>query len=107
MLRSQWRSRLPLDSTLLLSALPPAHAESSFEIDAKAAEAAGEQRLRIMLQALLSDRFKLALTRSTKVLPVYELTVAKGGPSLREVKPGAPVPSPARADPPLIRLFFV
>lgn len=31
------------------------------------------------LQTLLHDRFNLAIHRETKVLPVYELTVAKGG----------------------------
>ena len=32
-----------------------------------------------MMQTLLSERFKLALHRETKVLPVYDLVVAKGG----------------------------
>ena len=35
------------------------------------------------LQTLLRDRFKLALHRETKQLPIYELTVAKGGPKLQ------------------------
>jgi uncharacterized protein (TIGR03435 family) len=34
------------------------------------------------LQTLLQDRFKLAVHRETKELPIYELTVAKGGPKL-------------------------
>jgi len=38
-----------------------------------------EQRL----QTLLQDRFKLALHRETKELPIYDLTVAKGGPKLQ------------------------
>jgi uncharacterized protein (TIGR03435 family) len=33
-----------------------------------------------MLQALLEDRFKLTIHRETREVPVYELTVAKGGP---------------------------
>jgi uncharacterized protein (TIGR03435 family) len=44
------------------------------------------------LQTLLQDRFKLALHRETKELPVYELTVAKGGPKL-------PPPSCLQRDP--------
>jgi|HubBroStandDraft_6_1064221.scaffolds.fasta_scaffold487848_3 uncharacterized protein (TIGR03435 family) len=32
------------------------------------------------LQTLLRDRFNLTIHRETKELPVYELTVAKGGP---------------------------
>jgi uncharacterized protein (TIGR03435 family) len=34
------------------------------------------------LQTLLRERFKLAVHRETKELPVYELTVVKGGPKL-------------------------
>jgi uncharacterized protein (TIGR03435 family) len=41
-----------------------------------------------MLQALLADRFKLALHRETKELPVYALVIAKDGPKLQEAKPG-------------------
>ncbi len=40
-----------------------------------------------MLQALLSDRFKIAYHRDTKELPVFLLVVAKGGPKLPEGKP--------------------
>jgi uncharacterized protein (TIGR03435 family) len=35
------------------------------------------------LQTLLSDRFNLTIHRETKELPVYELTLAKGGPKLQ------------------------
>ena len=34
------------------------------------------------LQTLLQERFKLAVHRETRELPIYELTVAKGGPKL-------------------------
>jgi uncharacterized protein (TIGR03435 family) len=33
----------------------------------------------LMLQSLLADRFKLAVHRETRQLPVYDLTAAKGG----------------------------
>ena len=36
-----------------------------------------------MLQALLADRFKLAMHREPKVLPVYALVLAKSGPKLQ------------------------
>lgn len=41
-----------------------------------------------MLQAVLADRFKLALQREAKELPVYALAVAKNGPKLQEAKSG-------------------
>jgi uncharacterized protein (TIGR03435 family) len=37
-----------------------------------------------MLREVLADRFKLKFHRETRQLPVYELTVAKNGPKLRE-----------------------
>jgi uncharacterized protein (TIGR03435 family) len=36
----------------------------------------------LMLQSLLEERFKLKMHLETKDLPIYELTVAKGGPKL-------------------------
>ena len=40
----------------------------------------------LMLQSLLEDRFKLKLHRETKELPVYALTVAKGGIRMQRSK---------------------
>jgi bla regulator protein BlaR1 len=57
-----------------------------YDITAKASEAAGEDQLRLMLQALLAERFKLTLHRKTEDLPVYSLVVAKSGPKLHEVQ---------------------
>jgi bla regulator protein blaR1 len=36
-----------------------------------------------MLQSLLADRFKLRVHWATKILPVYDLVVAKGGPKMK------------------------
>ena len=36
-----------------------------------------------MLQSLLATRFSLRIHRATRLLPVYELVVAKGGPKLK------------------------
>jgi uncharacterized protein (TIGR03435 family) len=36
-----------------------------------------------MLQSLLADRFKLRVRWASKVVPVYDLVVAKGGPKMR------------------------
>ncbi|HEY4363610.1 MAG TPA: M56 and DUF3738 domain-containing protein [Bryobacteraceae bacterium] len=43
----------------------------------------GQERMRLMVQSLLKDRFKLALHRESRTLPVYELVVAKGGAKLK------------------------
>ena len=53
-----------------------------YDILAKAAGAVPVSELRRMLQQLLAERFKLTVHRETKTLPVYALTVAKGGPKL-------------------------
>jgi len=37
----------------------------------------------LLLQPLLADRFKLRFHRETKQLPIYSLTIAKGGPKLK------------------------
>lgn len=60
-----------------------------FQLEAKA-EGAGEDRLRLMLQTLLAERFHLATHRETRRLSVSFLVPAKGGPKLREVKRGSP-----------------
>jgi uncharacterized protein (TIGR03435 family) len=55
-----------------------------YDIVAKAEGNATRPQLRLMLRALLEDRFKLSLRHETKEAPVYELVVAKGGPKLQE-----------------------
>jgi uncharacterized protein (TIGR03435 family) len=55
-----------------------------FDISAKAASAAPESELRLMLQSLLADRFKLALHQEIRELPVLLLTVNKNGHKLQQ-----------------------
>lgn len=50
---------------------------------------AGMLQQRRRLQALLEERFKLGLHRDTRDLPIYELTVAKGGLKLQSLKDGS------------------
>lgn len=57
------------------------------------------EQLRPMVQALLADRFKLAVHRGTKELSMYALVVGKNGPKLKEnhdVEPDAPSPTGGR-----------
>ena len=50
-----------------------------YEIAAKAAEPLNAEQVRMMLQSLLADRFKLKLRHETKNLTVYELSIAPSG----------------------------
>ena len=43
-------------------------------------------KMRLMLQALLAERFKLTIRRDVKEQPVYILTVGKSGPKLQKSK---------------------
>jgi uncharacterized protein (TIGR03435 family) len=54
-----------------------------YEIAAKAAEHVPPQQLKLMLQALLAERFHMALHRETRNMQVFEIVAAKGGVKLR------------------------
>jgi uncharacterized protein (TIGR03435 family) len=54
----------------------------------------------LRLQSLLEDRFQLKLHRETKELPIYELTVAKGGPKIKLNDDQSPFQMPERGAPP-------
>jgi uncharacterized protein (TIGR03435 family) len=57
-----------------------------YDIAAKASSAVPEQELRVMLRALLTERFKLRIRMETKDKPVYALVVGKSGPKLDKAK---------------------
>ena len=57
-----------------------------YDISAKTAGSASNEQLKLMLQALLASRFKLALHREKKELPVYALVVGKHGSKLQAAK---------------------
>lgn len=58
----------------------------TYDIVAKADHEVTQDEIRLMLQSLLAERFKLSLHVQTKVAPVYKLTVAKDGPRLQEAE---------------------
>jgi uncharacterized protein (TIGR03435 family) len=75
-----------------------------FDIEAKAADPkTPPDRLRLMLQSLFGDRFKLAVHRESKLSNVYDLVVAKGGPritlSAYQTSPNVEGPSQPAAGP--------
>jgi uncharacterized protein (TIGR03435 family) len=43
-----------------------------------------EDKMRLMLQTLLAERFKMVIRREAKELPVYAIVVSKGGPKLQK-----------------------
>jgi len=60
--------------------------EEQFDIAAKSTDSATQDQLKLMLQTLLAQRFKLSLHRRTEQRPVYRLEVGKGGPKLHQVQ---------------------
>ena len=70
-------------------------AEEKYDIIAKVPPGSTKEQVKVMLQNLLEERFKLAFHGVTKDFPVYELTIAKGGSKLKEnrdpnLKPSRP-----------------
>jgi uncharacterized protein (TIGR03435 family) len=57
---------------------------AGWDIDARMPAGASLAEAPQMMQAMLADRFQLVTHRETRMLPVYTLTVAKGGLKLRE-----------------------
>jgi uncharacterized protein (TIGR03435 family) len=59
-----------------------------FDITAKAAGTVDDAQLRLMMQTLLADRFKMVVHPETKEMTAYLLQVAKGGPKVKESTSG-------------------
>jgi uncharacterized protein (TIGR03435 family) len=54
----------------------------------------------IRLQSLLEDRFQLKIHRETRDLPIYELSIAKGGLKMKSSEDQTPFRPPERGAPP-------
>jgi uncharacterized protein (TIGR03435 family) len=82
----------------LLQPLPeiegaPDWVDDRYSITAKAEKIASDGMMNgPMLKALLEDRFKLKVHRETREVPVYDLTVAKGGLKAPRFTAGSCVP---------------
>jgi uncharacterized protein (TIGR03435 family) len=61
-----------------------------FNIQARFPENTTDPQVHLMMQALLAERFKLALHRETKQLPTYALVVDKSGAKIQPVADGQP-----------------
>jgi uncharacterized protein (TIGR03435 family) len=90
----------------LLSQLPKWVTTDRFDIEARAAEGnPTKDQIRLMMQSLLADRFKLVVHIETRQLPVYGLILEKSGkmgPYFRhhsDNPPCAPTPAPGAPPP--------
>ena len=91
----------------MVAHLPSWVAAQRFEIEAKARGNPTKDQMRLMMQSLLADRFKLGIHYETQQVPIYVLTLVKPGqlgPKLRPHLQGlacdaAPSPEAAIADP--------
>lgn len=84
--------------------------DNLYTIVAKLPPGTTKEQLKLMWQNLLVERFHLKTHIVQKDFPVYELSVAKGGPKFHE-EPGFPVPHPGekyaiRQSPRNIRMTF-
>jgi uncharacterized protein (TIGR03435 family) len=55
----------------------------AYDIDAKADMPTTQAQLKLMLQALLAERFNLKVHRESREMPIYALVTAKNGPKLQ------------------------
>lgn len=71
--KDQWvvQATIPHDSGVEIPSVPPPPWRDKMD-----------PKLQKMLQNLLADRFQLVMHRDMKEVPIYALTVAKGGPKL-------------------------
>jgi len=75
-----------------------------YDVQAKAESNPSVQQMEgPMLRRLLEERFRLALHRETRQLPVYMLSVGKTGPKLQPSKEGSCTPYATSSPPPVAR----
>ena len=67
--------------------------EETAEAFKKLSRQEADDKRRLMLQGVLTDRFKLKAHRETKELPMYALVVAKGGFKLKDADPNDTYPN--------------
>jgi bla regulator protein blaR1 len=75
-------------SNFQITGEPPWVNDELYDVDAKAEGTTSSDQIRLMLQALLADRFRLAVRRETRTGRVYELAPARGGLKITPTPPG-------------------
>jgi len=71
----------------LIVGLPGWADDEGWDIQAAAADAPSTQQKRVMLQALLAERFKLTYHRDTRQLPVFALSLQNAGRTGPQLRP--------------------
>jgi uncharacterized protein (TIGR03435 family) len=79
------------------SSFPAWMDNARFDVTAKIPAGATREEVRLMEQNLLAERFKLAVHFEKKEMQVFELTIGKNGPKLKESE--APPEQPVEAAP--------
>ena len=99
----------PSQSQAVDSQLPKWAATERFDIQARADGNPTKDQMRLMMQSLLADRFKLAVHTETRQVPVFALVLIKPGKTGPRLRPYAddppcatdwPLPNSAGAPPP-------
>jgi uncharacterized protein (TIGR03435 family) len=83
----------PDQTQAILSQLPKWANTERYDIEARATGNPTKDQYRMMMQALLADRFKLAIHYETKQLPVFAMVLDKSGklgPQLKPYPDGSP-----------------
>ena len=86
-----WRSNVTLASILVQAFHVQGHTlvgpdwltSTRYAIEARVPPGATREDVRMMVQTLLAERFGLKFHRERRVMPVWALVVAKGGPKLK------------------------
>ena len=85
--------------TSLRPQLPKWAVTNRFDIEARAQGNPTKDQMRLMMQSLLADRFKLAFHYETRQLPVFKLVLLKPGKTGPQLQPH-PADSPCSSAPP-------
>ncbi len=87
------------DYQLLKSRLPEWVFADRFDIQARASGNPTKAQMRVMMQSLLADRFKLAIHFETREVPVFALVLAKPGNTGPQLRPHSAEPPCSTASP--------
>ena len=93
----------PEQTDSMLASLPKWFATDSFEIHAKAEGNPTKDQMRLMMQSLLADHFRLAIHYETRQVPVFDLLVDQPGtlgPLLQRHQDDSPCPTTFRSPSP-------